>query len=53
MGALNRAQLRRPLTSVLGASAPAHRIIGGKMDMPPAPAYAHGRLKAMYGDTPA
>jgi hypothetical protein len=27
--------------------------IGGKMDMPLAPAYAHGRLKAMYGDTPA
>ena len=27
-------------------------IIGGKMDMPPALAYAHGRLKAMYGDTP-
>ena len=53
MGALNRAPLRRPLTSVLGASAPAHRIIGGKIDMPLAPAYAHGRLKAMYGDTPA
>ena len=42
--------LRRPLTSVLGASAPAHRrIIGGKMHMPLAPAYAHGQLKAMYG----
>ena len=27
-------------------------IIGGKMDMPPVLAYAHGRLKAMYGDTP-
>ena len=27
-------------------------IIGGKMDMPPALAYAHGRLKTMYGDTP-
>jgi indolepyruvate decarboxylase len=27
-------------------------IIGGKMDMPPALAMAHGRLKAMYGDTP-
>jgi len=27
-------------------------IIGGKMDMPPALAFAHGRLKAMYGDTP-
>jgi len=27
-------------------------IIGGKMDMPPALAYAHGRLQAMYGDTP-
>ena len=27
-------------------------IIGGKMDMPPALAYAHGRLKEMYGDTP-
>jgi indolepyruvate decarboxylase len=27
-------------------------IIGGKMDMPPALAYAHGRLKAMYGDAP-
>ena len=26
-------------------------IIGGKMDMPPALAYAHSRLKAMYGDT--
>jgi indolepyruvate decarboxylase len=23
-----------------------------KMDMPPALAYAHGRLKAMYGETP-
>jgi len=27
-------------------------IIGGKMDMPPALAFAHGHLKAMYGDTP-
>ena len=27
-------------------------IVGGKMDMPPALAYAHGRLKAMYGETP-
>ena len=27
-------------------------IISGKMDMPPVLAYAHGRLKAMYGDTP-
>jgi indolepyruvate decarboxylase len=27
-------------------------IIGGKLDMPPALAFAHGRLKAMYGDTP-
>jgi indolepyruvate decarboxylase len=27
-------------------------IIGGKMDMPPALAYAHGQLAAMYGDTP-
>jgi indolepyruvate decarboxylase len=27
-------------------------IISGKMDMPPALAYAHGRLKAMYGETP-
>ena len=27
-------------------------IIGGKMDMPPLLAFAHGRLKAMYGDTP-
>jgi indolepyruvate decarboxylase len=27
-------------------------IIGGKMDMPPALAYAHGRLEAMYGGTP-
>jgi len=27
-------------------------IIGGKMDMPPALAYAHGRIRAMYGDTP-
>jgi indolepyruvate decarboxylase len=27
-------------------------IVGGKMDMPPVLAYAHGRLKAMYGDTP-
>jgi indolepyruvate decarboxylase len=25
-------------------------IIGGKMDMPPALAFAHGRLKAMNGD---
>jgi indolepyruvate decarboxylase len=27
-------------------------IIGGKIDMPPALAFAHGHLKAMYGDTP-
>jgi indolepyruvate decarboxylase len=27
-------------------------IIGGKMDMPPLLAFAHGRLKAMYGDKP-
>jgi indolepyruvate decarboxylase len=27
-------------------------IIGGKMDMPPVLAFAHGQLKAMYGDTP-
>ncbi|MGA2894512.1 MAG: thiamine pyrophosphate-binding protein [Xanthobacteraceae bacterium] len=27
-------------------------IMGGKMDMPPALAFAHGRLKAMYGDAP-
>jgi len=27
-------------------------IVAGKMDMPPVLAYAHGRLKAMYGDTP-
>jgi TPP-dependent 2-oxoacid decarboxylase len=27
-------------------------IIGGKMDMPPALAYALGRLKAMYSGTP-
>ena len=27
-------------------------IVGGKMDMPPALAFAHGQLKAMYGDTP-
>jgi indolepyruvate decarboxylase len=27
-------------------------IIGGRMDMPPLLAFAHGRLKAMYGDTP-
>jgi indolepyruvate decarboxylase len=27
-------------------------IIGGKMDMPPALAFAHGRLKEMYGATP-
>ena len=27
-------------------------IIGGRMDMPPALAFAHGRLKAMYGDAP-
>jgi indolepyruvate decarboxylase len=27
-------------------------IVGGKMDMPPALAYAHGRPKAMYGETP-
>ena len=27
-------------------------IIGGKMDMPPALAFAHGQLKAMYGGTP-
>ena len=27
-------------------------IIGGRLDMPPALAFAHGRLKAMYGDAP-
>jgi indolepyruvate decarboxylase len=27
-------------------------IIGDKLDMPPVLAFAHGRLKAMYGDTP-
>jgi indolepyruvate decarboxylase len=27
-------------------------IIGGRMDMPPALAFAHNRLKAMYGTTP-
>ncbi|MGZ3412165.1 MAG: thiamine pyrophosphate-dependent enzyme [Xanthobacteraceae bacterium] len=27
-------------------------IIGGKMDMPPALAFAHSRLKEMYGATP-
>jgi indolepyruvate decarboxylase len=27
-------------------------MIGGKMDMPPALAFAHGQLKAMYGETP-
>ena len=27
-------------------------IVGGRMDMPPALAFAHGRLKAMYGATP-
>jgi indolepyruvate decarboxylase len=27
-------------------------IIGGKMDMPPALAYAHGRLRELYGTTP-
>jgi indolepyruvate decarboxylase len=27
-------------------------IMAGKMDMPPALAFAHGQLKAMYGDTP-
>jgi indolepyruvate decarboxylase len=27
-------------------------IIGGKLDMPPALAFAHGRLEAMYGDAP-
>src|ERR1700751_2908877 len=27
-------------------------IIGGRMDMPPALAFAHGQLKSMYGDTP-
>jgi indolepyruvate decarboxylase len=27
-------------------------IMGGKMDMPPTLAFAHGQLKAMYGDTP-
>ena len=27
-------------------------IIAGRMDMPPALAFAHGQLKAMYGDTP-
>jgi len=26
-------------------------IVGGRLDMPPALAFAHGRLKAMYGDT--
>jgi indolepyruvate decarboxylase len=27
-------------------------IVGGRMDMPPALAFVHGRLKAMYGDAP-
>jgi indolepyruvate decarboxylase len=27
-------------------------IIGGRLDLPPALAYAHGRLDAMYGDAP-
>jgi indolepyruvate decarboxylase len=27
-------------------------IMGGKMDMPAALAFAHGQLKAMYGDMP-
>jgi indolepyruvate decarboxylase len=27
-------------------------IIGGKLNKPPVLAFAHGRLKAMYGDTP-
>ena len=27
-------------------------IIGGRLDVPPALAFAHGRLKAMYGDAP-
>ena len=27
-------------------------IMSDKMDMPPALAFAHGRLKAMYGETP-
>ena len=27
-------------------------IMGGKMDRPTALAFAHGQLKAMYGDTP-
>jgi indolepyruvate decarboxylase len=27
-------------------------IIGGRLDMPPMLAFAHGRLKAMYGETP-
>ena len=27
-------------------------IIGGRMDMPPALAFAHGRLSAMYGEAP-
>ena len=27
-------------------------IMGGRMDMPPALAFAHGQLKAMYGDAP-
>ena len=39
--------------------APTHAVIRisrssatGLMDMPPALAFAHGQLKAMYGDTP-
>jgi indolepyruvate decarboxylase len=27
-------------------------VIGGRMDMPPALAFAHGRLSEMYGDAP-
>jgi indolepyruvate decarboxylase len=27
-------------------------IIGGRLDLPPALAFAHGRLNAMYGDAP-
>jgi hypothetical protein len=46
-------KLDKAMTSARASKSGAYiEIIGGKMDMPPALAYAHGRLKTMYGDTP-
>ena len=46
-------ELDEAMKSARGSKSGAYiEIMGGKMDMPPALAFAHGQLKAMYGDTP-